>query len=425
MTGNDDLAPFLSVVIPARRCRVDLQECLNGLKMSRCQDFEVIVVDDASPDDTSSWIDSSMAQVLVLPRQSGPGAARNRGAQAARGKYLLFLDADVCVHPETIGNLIAALKANPTVTAIFGSYDVQPPAQNVLSQYRNLMHHFVHQQARAEATTFWSGCGAIRRDVFLQFGGFHPDYRRPCIEDIELGVRLCKAGHRILLDKQVQVAHRKCWTLWGMLKTDIRDRAWPWSRLIVQEGKLPNDLNLGFAHRISALLACGLVLTLLAAAWYLPVVLALPVAIVIGIGCIDKWSQTKRVPTSWRLFAVVAGVAIVALLTIYFKTLMLLPLALLAGIVLLNWRFYTFLAKSRHPLFAALALPLQIMHYCYSLAAFALASGLHLLRIGARKRTPAPVLHSSYPANVERQHAACPAPVDEPLEVAHASAIDA
>ncbi len=425
MDGTGQLTPFLSVIVPARRCRIDLQECLRSLKASQSQDFEIIVVDDASPDDTSSWINLSMAQVLVLPQQSGPGAARNRGAQAARGEYLLFLDADVCVHPETIGNLITALKANPTVTAIFGSYDTHPPAQNVLSQYRNLMHHFVHQQARSEATTFWSGCGAIRRDVFLQFGGFHPDYRRPCIEDIELGVRLCKAGQRILLDKQVQVTHRKCWTLWGMLKTDIRDRAWPWSRLIVQEGKLPNDLNLGLGHRISALLAWGLVLTLLAAAWYLPAVLALPVAIFVGIASIDKWSQTKRVPTSLRVMSAVAILAIATLLTMYFKTLMLIPLALLTGIVLLNWRFYAFLAKSRHPLFAALALPLQIMHYCYSLAAFALASGLHMFRIGTRKRTPAPVLHSNYSGELERHHSARALLIGDPLHVVHASAIDA
>lgn len=394
MTDSSIPAPQLSVVIPARTCKVDLRECLDSLARSEFRDFEVIVVDDASPDDTTADIPAAEARVLVLPAQSGPAGARNAGARVARGRYLLFLDADVCVHPDTLGRVVRTFAEDPDLTAVFGSYDTQPYAQNILSQYRNLMHHFVHQEAYAEATTFWAGCGAIRRDVFLAAGGFHPNFRRPCIEDIELGVRLHKAGHRLRLDKHILVTHRKCWTLWKMLRTDVRDRAMPWSQLILREGKMPNDLNLGLAHRVSALLACGLFLTLLAAIWYQQAVLALPVVAIAGIAALDRWSLARRVPTSWRLSAVLVVLAVTGLAAVYFKALVLIPLGLLAGIVVLNWRFYAFLARARHPLFAALAVPLHILYYLYSIAGLALACGLHVVRGGAAPSWPSPALQS-------------------------------
>ncbi len=54
----------------------------------------------------------------------------------------------------------------PDLAAVFGSYDDEPAAPNFLSQYKNLFHHFVHQQGSAEASTFWSGCGAILWPTF-------------------------------------------------------------------------------------------------------------------------------------------------------------------------------------------------------------------------------------------------------------------
>jgi GT2 family glycosyltransferase len=368
---------MLSVIIPARNCKEDLARCLECLGRSTYRDFEVIVVDDASTDDTVAAIPASQAHVLALPVQSGPAAARNRGAEAARGTYLLFLDADVCVHPETLEVIADGLAAHPEASAVFGSYDTEPQALNILSQYRNLMHHFVHQEAKEEASTFWSGCGVVRRSAFLAVGGFLTDYRRPCTEDIELGVRLNKAGHRIRLDKRVLVTHLKKWTFWGMLKADVRDRALPWSQLILREGNLPNDLNLRLSQRVSALLAVGLFGTLLIAAWHLQLLLALPVVFVIGIVLLDSWSLTRRVPTSIRYLGVLALLGSAGALATYFRVLMLLPLALLAGILVLNWRFYVFLARTRHPLFAAFALPLQVLYYLYSSATFGLAILIH------------------------------------------------
>src|SRR5262249_38107054 len=119
---------------------------------------------------------------------------------------------------------------------------------------------FVHQQGSADAGTFWTGCGAVRRQAFESLGGFDP--RQPSMEDIELGYRLRAQGHRILLDKDLFVKHLKVWRFLGMLRTDILGRAVPWSRLLLQRKQMTDDLNLSRHHRASALLA-GLTVPLL------------------------------------------------------------------------------------------------------------------------------------------------------------------
>jgi hypothetical protein len=188
-----------------------------------------------------------------MPRRSGPASARNFGVRHSRGGIVLFIDADVVVRPDTIARVAAQFETNPGLAAVFGSYDDDPSAKNFLSQYKNLFHHYVHQTGEGEIRTFWSGCGAIRRSSFLALGGFDPTYTRPSIEDIELGYRLRAAGAPIRLAKHIQVTHLKRWTFWDIVRTDLRDRALPWTALIARTRCLPDDLNLDWASRASAL----------------------------------------------------------------------------------------------------------------------------------------------------------------------------
>jgi GT2 family glycosyltransferase len=263
------VSPFLSVIVPVRDGGGAFRACLDGLARSVYRDFETIVVDDGSADGSAALAARAGARVLAHAEARGPAAARNEGARAAGGEWLVFVDADCEVHPETLGRLAAHLTAPDglgPLDAAFGSYDDAPPAPGLVSRYKNLLHHWVHQRGAGEAETFWAGCGAVRRSVFRQLGGFDAArYPRPSIEDVELGFRLRAAGRRVRLLPDVQVRHHKRWTLAALLRTDLRDRALPWVELGLERGGLGGRLNPDLVGRVSGVAAVALLAGLAAA----------------------------------------------------------------------------------------------------------------------------------------------------------------
>ena len=250
-----DVAIRVSVIVPVYNNPDQLSRCLLALRTATGADTELIVVDDASTDDVSSTAAHFGTRFLRLTRNAGPAAARNHGARYARGQILFFVDADVVVPNDAIGRIQTLLDRHGEIAAVFGSYDACPPAPGLVSRYRNLLHHFVHQTGKAEAATFWAGCGAVMRPAFDRVGGFDERrFPRPSIEDIELGYRLRRAGYRIFLDKSLQCRHLKRWTFWSVIRADIIYRAIPWSRLILEAGEAPDDLNISGSQRASVAL---------------------------------------------------------------------------------------------------------------------------------------------------------------------------
>jgi len=261
--------PLLSVIVPVRDGGAAFDRCLAALAPALGEDCELIVVDDGSIDASAERARASGAAVICSPRSRGPGAARNLGARSARGEWLLFLDADCEVLPDTITVAAQAARAGgERVDAIFGSYDDAPAAAGVVARYKNLFHHYVHQRAGATASSFWAGCGAVRRAAFVAVGGFDEErYPRPSIEDIEMGYRLADAGYRIRFTPGLMVKHLKAWTLPGLVRTDVRDRGVPWTELMLRRGRIPDELNVRRRERLSVAAAWLLALCLAGAPW--------------------------------------------------------------------------------------------------------------------------------------------------------------
>ena len=263
--------PFLSVIVPAHRCVDMLRECLAGLVASDLprDQWELIVVDDGSRDGTAEVARQIADRILTTsngPR--GPGLARNLGATHARGDVLVFIDSDVVVSRDALSRFHRIFAERRDVGAAFGAYDTTPRDPGFVSQYRNLLHHYVHRMNPGDAQTFWAGCGAVRTHAFLSVGGYDTDaYPRPQIEDIDLGYRLAEVGIRLVLDPEIQGTHLKRWTLRRMLLTDLRDRAIPWMYLLLDRSAAAGHgpLNLRFTDKLYTVLTGLACLCLLAA----------------------------------------------------------------------------------------------------------------------------------------------------------------
>jgi glycosyltransferase involved in cell wall biosynthesis len=236
------MLPEISVIVPVYNGAATLADCLRSIYKSSFSAYEVILINDASTDGSADVAASFPCQFLELDSNSGPAKARNLGALKSSGRILFFLDADILIQKDTLQQIIEAFGGNPSVSALFGSYTKETVPTDLVSRYKNLLHHYTHQTSNPEAVTFCGGFGAIRRNVFEEMKGFDPSWR--FLEDIEFGHRLHRGGHRILLLKSLQFTHCKRYTLTSLIKSDLLGRAVPWSRLMLENQVIKSDLNL-------------------------------------------------------------------------------------------------------------------------------------------------------------------------------------
>lgn len=313
--------PVVSVVVPAHGAARYLHESLGALLASDLprDSWELIVVDDGSLDETASIAGRYADTVIRLPgKPNGPAYARNRGFEVGRAPVVAFFDADVIVHPDTLRRLLEELTSRPDAGAVFGAYDATPRAKGLVSQYRNLIHHYTHMRGAGEVDTFWAGAGAIRRDVFEEAGMYDEwHYARPQIEDIELGARIRSLGKIILLAPSIQVTHLKKWSLGNVVRTDLRDRGIPWARLLAQRGAVLSSKTLNL-----------------------------------------RWTERFNTALVW-LSAALLVVAV-------FRTSLLLAavgLVLLTPVLALNWSLWRYMARLRGVAFALAIIPLHLLYY--------------------------------------------------------------
>lgn len=246
----------LAIIIPAFNCSDTLPACLESIAASARTPDEILLFNDGSTDDTARIATEFGAKVINntgAPR--GPAVGRNICATESTSDTLVFIDSDVSVEPDSIGKLESAITSDVNVAAAFGSYDNQPASSRLAALYANLRHHFFHQTSAREATTFWSGFGAMQRDVFLANGGYCKSFDRPSIEDIELGIRVKQAGLRIRLVPEALAKHHKDWTIRQLWRTDIWQRAVPWAKLIVSGETGGVDLNVTGREKMKSVFA--------------------------------------------------------------------------------------------------------------------------------------------------------------------------
>jgi hypothetical protein len=323
--GRGRPGPTLSVVVPIHDSASTLQSCIDALMAAAGPDDEIIVADDGSTDGGCATLEVAAGAITEVASDTniGRGPIRNLGAAAASGDVIVFVDSDVAVHPDALSRLRTAFSDDPDCVAVIGSYDDTPAAPGVVSQYRNLLHHYTHHTRGPTATHFWTGLGAVRRDVFVELGGLDEDTWARNMEDVEFGHRVVDAGYTIVVLPEVQGTHHKRFTLATMASTDLFNRAIPWSNLMLDDGLRTDPFVASWPQATSAAAACTVV------------------------GGLVAWPFTTA--GGW----VAAGAAVVFI-----------------GV---NAGLWGFLARSRSVGFAVAAMPLHLIHALLSAVGFAAA----------------------------------------------------
>lgn len=180
-----------TVIVPNYNHAASLPACLAAIERQTYAPLEVVVVDDASTDDSVRIAESAGVTVLRNGRNVGPAATRNRGAEWASGEYLFFVDSDGALAPDAVANAVALLEADPDLGAVCGIDDAEPlRSDSRVEEYRALQHHYWCVATEGDVSFLFSAIFAMRATVFADIGPFNPALR--WTEEVDYGDRLVR-----------------------------------------------------------------------------------------------------------------------------------------------------------------------------------------------------------------------------------------
>lgn len=196
---------MISIVVPNRNGGATIERCLEAALASRYGNFELIVVDDASEDDSLERIRRFPCRLVQLPRHAGVARARNAGARASRGETLFFTDADCLLEPDALARAAEALRGGADL-AVGGTYTLAACEPRFFDRFQSVfVHHF--ETKRAPGADYLAAHAlAIPAATFRRHGGF-ADNGLPILEDVEFSHRLRRAGCRLVMDPAIRTRH--------------------------------------------------------------------------------------------------------------------------------------------------------------------------------------------------------------------------
>jgi len=258
---------LVSVIIPNRNGGTTIGKCLAAAQKSDHGNFEIIVVDDASEDNSVEVIERYPCRLVRLWQHEGAARARNAGAAESRGRMLFFTDADCLLLPDTLALAAATLAREGSNAIIGGTYTPTPYDRRFCSRFQSVFVNYFETRRAPAADYLATHALAADAAVFRSSSGFAEDVR-PILEDVEFSHRLRHAGCRLVMNPAIQVQHIFNYSLSRSLRNAFtKSRYWTAYAignrdLLADSGTASVGLKLNvLVFAGSAGLLCGFVLT--------------------------------------------------------------------------------------------------------------------------------------------------------------------
>jgi glycosyltransferase involved in cell wall biosynthesis len=197
---------LISVIIPNRNGAASIGECLAAAQASHHGNFEIIVVDDSSEDNSIEVIERYPCRLVRLRQHGGAAQARNAGANHSRGGILFFTDADCLMQPDTLALAAGTLAREGANAIIGGTYTPAPHDRRFFSRFQSVFINYFETRRAPAVDYIATHALAMDASVFHGNRGFAEDIR-PILEDVEFSHRLRRAGCRLVMNPAIQVQH--------------------------------------------------------------------------------------------------------------------------------------------------------------------------------------------------------------------------
>jgi len=251
---------FISIIIPNFNGSSTIGKCLEAALASPYSNFEVMVVDDCSTDESVRIIEQFPCRLIRLDRHSGAAVARNKGAENSNGEILFFTDADCLIREDALSLANKAL-ADQRNDVIGGTYTPLPHDTDFFSTFQSIFIHY--SETKKKEPDYIAGHALVIEAALFKASGGFPENPLPIPEDVKFSHQLRRSGCRLIMVPEIQVSHVFNFTLFKSLRNAYRKSMF-WTIYSLSNKDLLSDSGTA-SRELKATIVCFFLNILLAA----------------------------------------------------------------------------------------------------------------------------------------------------------------
>ncbi|VAX15469.1 hypothetical protein MNBD_NITROSPINAE04-1326, partial [hydrothermal vent metagenome] len=214
-------------------------DCLKAALASEDDNFNVIVVDDCSDDDSIEIISRYPCKLIRLKAHAGASGARNAGARAADGEILFFTDSDCLLTKNALAIARRSLTKLGGNFIVGGTYTKKPFDPGFFSMFQSVFINY-SETKKADNPAYIAGHAmAIYADTFRAGGGFNEDVY-PILEDVDFSLMMVRKGYKLVIDPSLLVRHIFNFSFTDSIRNAFT-KARHWARYSAAHGDLFTD----------------------------------------------------------------------------------------------------------------------------------------------------------------------------------------